>query len=442
MSSPTNQDVTPVKRRVPFFGIGFLLLVLTGIAIVGTSRGRNFLREFKPEPRIVEKEVIVKEVVEKTIEEVSAPPEITLSSQGTIKDLSNGILFKSKINFTDGEHATAIRDKRDSYHAVYELNVTVPQPSRTLAELEKSNPQLGSLVPGLETLLETAKVSPFYQTLYDNKVKRLERNVESLKKILSRHNFYDCDTILHMQHPETQRRVLLLQGDMDVVSDGSDGDRLATMPDEIVNSTHYQPFTSYGWRKQTDRPNPMVAGWKKRIGNADSELAAAGTSADRKKWLRERKKYLQRGIEDMEARSFLIADYDPFIVLPVNVLLARNTKFAGRVGDYAVVVYKDRVLPAIVGDGGPTFKIGEGSLRLAKELDSRSSSYRRPVSDLGVTYIVFPGSAGPKAPPNYVLWRTRCEELLAEIGGLGEGVELFEWENTLPPIEKSENTPN
>jgi len=256
MSSSTNQPPTPVKRGFPFFGIGFLLLVLAAIAVIGTSRGRAFLREFTPETKIIEKKVIIKEV----IEEVDPPPELNLRSEGTIKSLSNGISFQSKINFTDGDHATVIRKKDDSYRAIYELNITVPKPSRTLTELEKSNPQLGRLIPGLETLLETAKISPFYKTLYENKVKRLERNAESLKKLLSRHNFYDCDTILHLQHPQTKRKILLLQGDMDVVSDGSDGDRLATMPDEIVNSTHYQPFTSYGWRKQTDRPNPMVAG--------------------------------------------------------------------------------------------------------------------------------------------------------------------------------------
>ena len=46
------------------------------------------------------------------------------------------------------------------------------------------------------------------------------------------------------------------------------------MPDEIVNSTHYQPFTSYGWPKKTKTPNPMVAGWEKRIGERLKEIAA------------------------------------------------------------------------------------------------------------------------------------------------------------------------
>jgi hypothetical protein len=219
---------------------------------------------------------------------------------------------------------------------------------------------------------------------------------------------------------------------MDVVSDGSDGDRLATMPDEIVNSTHYQPFTSYGWPKKTKTPNPMVAGWEKRLAGAKVELAASGTTADRKAWLRERMQYLQRGIDDMKGRSFLIADYDPFIVIPVNLLTA-NDAFAPKVGDYAVVAHGDKLYPSIVGDGGPTFKVGEASLRMAKQINPKASSYSRPESDLVVTYVVFPGSREEtKGPPDYEKWRTRCEELLKECGGLGEGVELHRWENLLP----------
>jgi hypothetical protein len=219
---------------------------------------------------------------------------------------------------------------------------------------------------------------------------------------------------------------------MDVVSDGSDGDRLATMPDEIVNSSNYQPFTSYGWPKKTATPNPMVAGWEKRIANANKELGDSKTTAERKIWLRARIKELRRGIDDMKGRSFLIADYDPFIVIPVN-LLAASDPFAPKVGDYAVVIHGEKLLPAIVGDGGPTFKVGEASLRIAKEINPKASPYSRPESDLTVTYLVFPGTRDEtRAAPDYEKWRNRCDELLKECGGMGEGVELHRWQNLLP----------
>jgi hypothetical protein len=318
--------------------------------------------------------------------------------------------------------------------------VKVPEPSKTLENLQKVNPDLGKLLPGLEPMLVNAQVSRWFYQLYENKTKRLRRDSTKLTELLTKHNFYDCETILNLRHPQSDRRVFLMQGDMDVVSDGSDGDRLATMPDKIVNSTYYQPFTSYGWKKQTKTPNPMVDGWKKRIGNANRELAEAGTTAERKAWLRDRIKYLKRGIEDMTYRSFLIAEYDPFMVIPVNLLTASGDPYAPKVGDYAVVVFGKDLYPAIVGDGGPTFKIGEASLRMAKQINSKASPYSRPVSDLTVTYVVFPGSREKKkGPPDYDKWRSRCGELLDEVGGLGEGAKLHRWENLLPEAELEEN---
>ena len=205
------------------------------------------------------------------------------------------------------------------------------------------------------------------------------------------------------------------------------------MPAEIVESANYQPFTSYGWKKTGTTPNPMIAGWEKRIGNANEELALPATTSARKTWLKERISYLKRGIEDMKARSFLVAEYDPFIVMPVHIITATNDPYAPRVGDYAVVIHEKKLYPAIVGDGGPTFKAGEASLRMAKELNPRATPYNRPVSDLKVTYLVFPNSREEeRTAPDYVKWRKRCEELLAEIGGIGEGYSLHTWANTFP----------
>jgi hypothetical protein len=209
-----------------------------------------------------------------------------------------------------------------------------------------------------------------------------------------------------------------------------------------VNSTHYQPFTSYGWRKRTPTPNPMIAGWEKRIEAGTKEMKAPGTPADRKKWLADRIAMLKRGIEDLKARSYLIAEYDPFIVIPVNLLTNRSDPFAPKVGDYAVVIYGEKAYPCIVGDGGPTFKVGEASLRLAKEINERASPYSRPVSDLTVSYVVFPGSREDKnGPPDYEVWRQKCHELLQEIGGLGDGYELHQWTDLLPKTEPAEATP-
>jgi len=369
----------------------------------------------------------------------------TAQSGGDVRTLRSGIPFKSEVKVEKGDIASKERELKESYVAEYTLTIRVPEPSKTLDQLQTVNPKLGKLLPGLPAMMEKAEVSRWFYKLYENKTERLKKDATQLNELLSKHNYYDCETILNLTAPQGGRKVFLLQAEMDVVSDGSDGDRLATMPDEIVNSTHYQPFTSYGWPKKTQVPNPLIAGWENRIAGANKELADPKTTPERKTWLRERIKMLKRGIEDMKGRSFLIADYDPFIVIPVN-LLGAGDAFAPKVGDYAVVVHGEKVYPAIVGDGGPTFKVGEASLRMAKEVNPRASSYSRPESNLLVTYLVFPGSREEtKGPPDYEKWRNRCDELLKECGGLGEGVELHRWQNLLqdpaPPAPAPVPTP-
>lgn len=371
----------------------------------------------------------------KAAAEAMVPEPVRESALGSVTDVRNlrsGIPFKTEVNIGKGGIASKERADASSYAASYQLSLRLPTPAKTMAELETSNPDLSKILPGLPALVEKAEVSGWFNRLYDNKTDRIRRDANALNELLTKHNLYDCETILNLRTPAGQP-LFFMQAEMDVVSDGSDGDRLPVMPDSIVNSTHYQPFTSYGWKKLTSAPNPMVAGWEKRVTAAEKELAAAGTTAERKAWLRDRIAYLKRGIADLKSRSFLIAEYDPFIVIPVN-LLTSSDPFTPKVGDYAVVVHGGKIYPSIVGDGGPTFKVGEASLRMAQEINPKASPYSRPVSDLKVTYLVFPGSRdAEKGPPDYEKWRQRCEELLAGIGGLGEGHALHVWKDLLAP---------
>jgi hypothetical protein len=119
---------------------------------------------------------------------------------------------------------------------------------------------------------------------------------------------------------------------------------------------------------------------------------------------------------------------DPYIVLPGELARAKD---AGRVGDYAVVVAGDRIFPAIVGDVGPYDKVGEASLRIAKEINPVATPYNRPVSDLKVTYLIFPGTADtPFGPPDLEKIRARCEKLVQEMGGAS--APLHRWVNLIP----------
>jgi hypothetical protein len=456
------------KKGFPWFGAGFFVLVCGGFGLLFTpipGRLKQALKELsKPEQVLVkadtsdierqiraryesemqelrenqEKELAAlkkaQAAIPKEAPEDPPPTGITLGSVTDVRELRSGIPFNTEVTVAKGGIASVERKDAASYTASYHLSIKAPTPAKTITELETSNKALSKVLPGLPALVEKAEVSPWFYKLYDEKTSRIRKSANTLNELLTKHNLYDCETMLHLQAP-TGRKIFFLQAEMDVVSDGSDGDRLPTMPDEIVNSTHYQPYTSYGWPKKTRTPNPLIAGFERRIAAGQQELEEKGTTADRKTWLRDRIAMLKRGIEDMKSRSFLIAEYDPFIVIPVSIITANSSRdpFAPRVGDYAVVVHGEKIYPAIVGDGGPTFKVGEASLRMAREINPKSSPYSRPVSDLTVTYIVFSGSREEeRQPPDYVKWRQKCHELLGEMGGVGDGYSLHEWQDLLP----------
>jgi hypothetical protein len=131
---------------------------------------------------------------------------------------------------------------------------------------------------------------------------------------------------------------------------------------------------------------------------------------------------------------------DPFIVLP-KLAVGQKSPFSGATGDYCVVVHDGVLYPAIVGDVGPGYKMGESSLRICKEINKRSNAMNRPVSDLKVTYLVFPGtSEKPFGVPDLTKWHDRCAKFLDELGGTHG--ELFTWADlTAPPPSPPTPTP-
>src|SRR5881392_29855 len=105
---------------------------------------------------------------------------------------------------------------------------------------------------------------------------------------------------------------------------------------------------------------------------------------------------------------------------------------AAKTGDYALVIFGDAIYPAIVGDIGPNDKVGEASFRIAKQINAQATPYSRPVSDLKVTYLIFPGTADPQfGPPDLEKLQATCQKLVDEIGGAT--VPLHHWENIIPP---------
>jgi hypothetical protein len=138
---------------------------------------------------------------------------------------------------------------------------------------------------------------------------------------------------------------------------------------------------------------------------------------------------LQAEIGTLKKYSFLIGATDPFIVVPGAFMHGSDPV---KPGDYALVIFGSSIYPAVVGDIGPNDKVGEASLRIAKEINTLSTPYNRPVSDLKVTYLIFPDTADkPFGPPDLEKFQARCETLVKEIGGAS--VPLHHWENIIPP---------
>jgi len=432
---------------VPFLLLLVLLLFLAAL-FPWTPLGQRFLPKREVVKTVVEKVPVEKIVeVEKLVEvevEVEGKKRIVYADLANrdVRRTAKGFDLLSKVDVEEsGELASKVRKEGANYYAQYDLKVKLPKAAQTLEELEAVNGELGRVLPDLAEMVKSAKVSKFYGELYENKLSRLKRDVLRLDALITTHNFFDTQTVLNLTHPESNQKLLLVQSDMDVVTDGSDGDRLPVMPLENVQSPSYQFSTSWWWKKVTDRPNPMIEGFKHRMGNADKEIAGGEATADRVRWLKKRKGDIKGYVKEAQSHSFLLAEYDPFIVMPTPMIIDRSDSHSPRAGDYAVVIFQDKVYPCIVGDAGPTYKMGEASLRLAKELNAKANKGYRPISDLTVTYVVFPQSRGDRKQPNYEEWREKCAALLEKVGGLGEGVELFEWEVTIPPIEIEEEEP-
>ncbi|MFP6872317.1 MAG: glycoside hydrolase family 75 protein [Verrucomicrobiales bacterium] len=425
----------PSSSRRPFRWLIIVLVLLCGLLVTPIPgkiyRGIVRIAGDPGEARII-REVEVKEIVREIKVREPLPERFVNYKIVDTARLWSGIEVNSAMEVIEGKIASIERNNPKGYTFDFKINLTVPVPGASMEELAGNNPHLSRTLPAIGQLVAGGKVSGFYHKLYEIKAKRVQQFITRLNAVPDRHNFYDCESILELQHPDSKQKVFFLQGDMDVVSDGSDGDRMPEYDQYIAKSTNYQPFTSYGWKKKTRQPNPLLASWQKKLATAQQELTAGKVRASRLVSHKQHITTLKREIADMKARSFLIAREDPFIVIPSWMRgYGNQNAFAPNIGDYAAVIFEDRVFPAIVGDTGPTWKVGEASLRLAREINPKASPYSRPVSKLYVSYLIFPGSRDPADAPDLDRWHRRVSTLLQRIGGLGEGVKLHRWSNNL-----------
>jgi Fungal chitosanase of glycosyl hydrolase group 75 len=90
----------------------------------------------------------------------------------------------------------------------------------------------------------------------------------------------------------------------------------------------------------------------------------------------------------IDPKRYVNAEEIPFFVLPGNKTLG------ARLGDFGFVVNSanGQGCGCIFADTGPSNKIGEGSIALAKELGISNVSPKNGGVEDGIAYVVFPGS--------------------------------------------------
>ncbi|MEY4484908.1 MAG: hypothetical protein RL693_2360, partial [Verrucomicrobiota bacterium] len=254
---------------------------------VDKSRETKVIYRDVPKTVVEEKTVIQeKMVVKEKIVEIPAPPpplpsKFVSRKEMDVATLYNGITIQTKLDTEEGTYASVERGDKDAYTVDFQLKIRVPKANDSVAELTRVNEHLPKMLPGLESMIAGGKVSGFYHKLYDKKTTLVQQNLTRLNKLLDRHNFFDCETILELTHPQTGRKAMLIQSEMDVVADGSDGDRMPEMTADIYNSDYYQPFTSYEWAKRSTKANPLLAKWQARYDGAKKEFSQKGLSTAR-----------------------------------------------------------------------------------------------------------------------------------------------------------------
>jgi hypothetical protein len=420
-------------RKIRISTLGFFVLLLLAAAVTAIVLRWISLEQWH-RTQVLPPTSVEVEVPEKTPTPAPTPKTPVITGKLDTAKLFSGITVHAAVEPTPGGAASDERADPQSYVLELKLHARVPTPNATIEDLAKVSPDLPRLLPGLAAMITPDSVSPFFKELYDTKLRILKENLVRLDQLLSRHNFFDCQTVLQLRHAETKRRAVLLQADMDVDADGSDSDRL---PAGSGSSASFKPMTSYRWPKKSQIPNPYLGPAEDRLKRYQTELENKATSPDRKKELKAGIAAVRDEIETLKKFSFLIGATDPYIVLPIGLGKADG----GKVGDYALVIFGDRIFPAIVGDVGPSDKAGEASLRIAKEISATATAYNRPVNDLKVTYLVFPGTAEtPWGPPDLEKLQARSEALVKEIGGAS--VPIHHWENIIPPLPSPTPTPS
>ena len=377
------------------------------------------------------------------------------ASQATVETLQEPLTREMTEPATPAKKPCQQAHTKTSSHAAPKIRfaqittqITYLQPRAVnqLKDLEQLNPGLSAALPSLAKLLPSAKTSPKFQALYQNKARQLASGAA-----LDFKDYFDCATVLDLQDPDTKRTAILFQSDMDSDTDGTDPKRypgIESYPAALTDAD-FQPTLAYTWSENGLPPNPMI-GFYSGVGesalqwraNLADQKAKAGNVAER--FMIDQllagctrqvsameallKQYKGPEAEDDLARvRSLVGEKDPFIVVP-QAWLKKDASLDFAVGDCAIVIYGGQVLPAIIGDTGPCEKCGEVSLKLAQAVNPKATANFAAVSEPCATYLVFPGTARKNhGPLDLETLHSKVLKLVGQIGGLGKDTHLHAW---------------
>ncbi len=133
--------------------------------------------------------------------------------------------------------------------------------------------------------------------------------------------------------------------------------------------------------------------------------------------------------EKNRRKAYANADTLPYVVIPADSdkYKANPREFSDltgiEIGDVGVIVYKNKLVPVLVADGGPHNKLGEGSLaafdeigvsRCAKRVSGRGHYCAQEIDsslDKPVLYFLFPNSSIPGLTPETINGKVREKAL-------------------------------
>ena len=214
---------------------------------------------------------------------------------------------------------------------------------------------------------------------------------------------------------------------MDVDADGSDADRL---PEIDGDSANFKPFTSYRWKKRTPRPSPFLAPSEEKLARYEAEFAQKGLTMERNRDLRIGIQRVKAEVDSLK-RLQLSHRGDRSLHRASRDLRSSKGRRESR-GLRDRGVWQQNCIPRSWATSGQATRWAKRLFGSRKRSIRLATPNNRPVSDLKVTYLIFPGTAEtPFQPPDLEKIRARCEKLVQELGA-STSVPLYRWANLIP----------